>query len=60
MRESLLILTTLFILISLTDLSFIGYPLTACTDDLSGDGVMDGWDCMYMARAIAGVPGYDV
>ena len=58
MRESLLILTTLFILISLTDLSFIDYPLTACTDDLSGDGTMDTWDCTYLARAIVGVSGY--
>lgn len=60
MRESLLILTTLLILISLNDLSFIDCPLTACTDDLSGDDVVDAWDCTYMARTIAGVPGYSV
>ena len=57
MGESLLILTTLFILISLTGLSFADCPLTACTDDLSGDDVVDAWDCTYLTRAIVGCAG---
>jgi len=28
--------------------------------DVSGDGVVDAWDCTYLARAIAGVPGYSL
>ena len=28
--------------------------------DVSGNGVVDAWDCTYLARAIAGVPGYSV
>jgi len=59
MREPLLILTILFILISLTGLSFADCPLTACTDDLSGDGITDSWDITYLTRAITGISGYD-
>jgi len=57
MRESLLILTTLLFLISLTDLSFADCPLTTCTDDLSGDDVVDAWDCTSLERTIAGCQG---
>ena len=28
--------------------------------DVSGDGVVDAWDCTYLARAIAGIPGYNL
>ena len=28
--------------------------------DVSGDSVVDVWDCTYLARAIAGIPGYTV
>ena len=30
------------------------------SDDVSGDGIVDVWDCTYLARAIAGIPGYSV
>jgi predicted nucleic acid-binding Zn finger protein len=26
--------------------------------DVSGDGVTDPWDCTYLARSLAGIPGY--
>jgi len=34
--------------------------ITKATGDFSGDGTTDAWDITYLARSIAGIPGYEV
>jgi len=37
-----------------------GTATTKASGDFSGDGITDSWDITYLARSIAGIPGYEV
>ena len=36
-----------------------GYELKEGAADVSGDGIVDAYDCVYLARHAAGISGYE-